>query len=145
MPPPNEDSRNLGLDAIQAPDSVPDTPDEDTAREDQALDEEARLELQHAARRRDLELNELEQNIKARKLYAKLIFGLVCGWLVCVLVIAILEGLGASGEAFYFFRRFPIKFKLESNVMIALIATTTANIIAVLVIVMKYLFPNQKS
>jgi hypothetical protein len=90
-----------------------------------------------------LAIADIEQTLSQRKIYAKLAFALVCFWLVCILAIAILQGLGAAGT-FYFVSRFPIKFKLESGVMIALIATTTANIIAVLVIVMKYIFPEQK-
>jgi hypothetical protein len=117
----------VDLASIEAPESVSDTPDQKTKQESDSLEE-------HARAKRELEIQSIKQTLTQRKNYARATFCLVCLWLTAVLVIAFFQGFGAGGA---------IRFKLETGVMIALIATTTANIIAVLVIVMKYLFPNR--
>jgi hypothetical protein len=70
----------------------------------------------------------LGQDIRARKKYAFRIFLLVAGWITAVLAILLLQGFGFHG------------FHLSDNVILAAIGSTTANIIGVLVIVIKYLF-----
>ena len=140
--PPQSSSNNpeLGLEDISAPSGVPEAPDPETAEEERAL---ARDEAEYRRMHRRLDIQDRIQNMNARRRYAMGTFIMVCVWLLCVFVVTILQGLGAFGEPFYFHRGFPIRFRLDSTVMTALIATTTANIIGLLVIVMKYLFPTQ--
>ena len=134
---PGENPLKFDLDVIGTIGPVSNTPDPRTQVEVDSL-------AAHEKQKRTLEIRGIIQTLDQRKHYARATFGLVCIWLTCVLLISILQGLGVGKTTFYFFH-FQIKFQLESGVMIALIATTTANIIAVLLIVMKYLFPNQKS
>lgn len=76
----------------------------------------------------DLEKTSKRQDIGERKRYALLLYLLTVGWLVYVAVVIMLEGLGAW------------KFSLPVPVLLALITTTTINIIGLLLVVTRYLF-----
>lgn len=76
----------------------------------------------------ELRLISLEQDIKERKKFAKWIFITVVGWLFCILGVIICTGLGC--------------LKISDPVSLALIGSTTVNIIALFVIIAKYLFPS---
>ncbi len=89
---------------------------------------------------KDLELEtkrlkneQLRQNIKERKRYAGAIFVVICLWLVVVTAIVALSGISRDEEE----KRL---LNLSDNVLIALVGTTTANVLGVLVIVVKYIF-----
>jgi uncharacterized membrane protein len=69
-----------------------------------------------------------KQNIGLRRFFARTIFGLVVLWLVLVYVMLFFQGFSFHG------------FHLSDSVLIAAIGSTTANVIALLVIVLKYLF-----
>ena len=60
---------------------------------------------------------------------AKGAYSLVCIWSIFLMAVLFLDAIEA------------IKFHLSDNVIITLIAGVTLNIIAVLIVVMKYLFP----
>lgn len=82
-------------------------------------------------------LNMLVQNLrhaedvhKMRKKFAPWLFGLVCVWLVVVSV-----AIFFSGFKFYC-------FNLSDKVLIAFIATTTANVLGLFYVVAKWLYPN---
>jgi hypothetical protein len=77
----------------------------------------------------------LEQDIAERKKYAFRFFLLSCGWLVAIVAILMLQGFGFS------FWKAP--FKLSEPIVLAMIGSTTANVIGILYIVAKYLFPNR--
>jgi len=70
----------------------------------------------------------LDQDIKERKKYAFRIFLLVAFWITAVLVIIILQGFSVCG------------FHLSDSILLAAIGSTTANVIGILIIVIKYLF-----
>lgn len=106
---------NPDLEKIKAPAAVSDRPDVLT-----------QAELEIAERR--LHNVDLEQIIKQRKTYALWVFVLVVCWLIGIYAILILQGFHARG------------FELTEKVLIASIASTTANIIGILVIIVKYLF-----
>lgn len=112
------DNPDLGV--IAAPAVVPADPDKESKQEHDRLDRD----------HKKLVNRDLEQNIKQRKIYAACIFGLVFIWLAGVYVMLILEGFHYRG------------FDLTEKEILAAITSTTANIIAVLVIIVKYLFPN---
>ena len=67
-----------------------------------------------------------------RRKFSRWIFGLALGWLLLVLAIVVFNGFGLWS------------FNLSDQVLIALLTTTTANIIGTLVIVLNYLFPKPK-
>lgn len=71
-----------------------------------------------------------EQDIDMRKQYAEQIFALVSLYMFAVFFILILPGS-------------PSSFTMSDTVLVTLLGTTTANVIGVLVIVAKYLFPKR--
>lgn len=78
-----------------------------------------------------LELQEHEQNINLRKEFARKIFWLVICWLVSMLAILMLEGFKISD------------FSLSNSVMLALVGSSTLNILGLLYVVTHYLFPKK--
>jgi len=65
-----------------------------------------------------------------REKYARHIFWLVCGWIVLIFVLLLLQGFSGF-----------IGYKpLNDSVLIALISSTTVNVIGTLIIVLKYIF-----
>lgn len=81
------------------------------------------------------------QDIVERKRYALFSFLLVCLWLFLVLIIILLEGFGGAGTEVTI-KSVPVKFKLSEAIVLALIGSTTINVIGLFVVVVKYLFPN---
>lgn len=74
------------------------------------------------------ELDDLRQDIKLRKRFAWAGYWMSIGWLIAILHIIISDGLHLWS------------FSLSDSVLLALIGTTTANVLGVLYIVMRYLF-----
>lgn len=92
---------------------------------------------------RDLHKKSLEEDLKGkeqdrtqRKEFAAKIFWLVVGWLTCLVVILLFQGWGIP-LAFVGGGR----FSLPDNVLIALITGASINIIGLMAIVIRYLFP----
>ncbi len=79
-----------------------------------------------------LELELLKQKISQKKNYAILISVFNSGWLIFVGSVLIFHGFTS------------IKFYLSDTIIITLLGTTTANILALFVIVANYLFPVSK-
>ena len=75
------------------------------------------------------ELKSIRQNRLSRRVYAFSIFILICVWFS--IIILIVFGVGKEW------------LTLSDSVLIALITTTTANVAAFLLIVVKYLFPTK--
>jgi hypothetical protein len=78
------------------------------------------------------ELKDLRQDRDERKSYASKLYWLVLIWLTIILAIVILQGLKLSGMGF--------SFQLGDVVLITLITTTTANVAAFFLVVVRYLF-----
>jgi hypothetical protein len=74
------------------------------------------------------ELNSQEQDRKQRKDFSNKIFGLLIGFLSVTLLIVIASGIK------------PLCFKLSENLLITLLATTSADIIGIFILVVRYLF-----
>jgi len=121
----NPDDPDSGLTAIRPPD-VP-ASDEKAVLEDDALDlyREGKL----------LELEDLAQNLKLRRKFARRVFLLTSLWLAVVVVIILLAGFRATYKSH--------QFQLADSVLLALIGSTTANILGIFVIVVHYLFPQR--
>lgn len=79
------------------------------------------------------ELKDLRQDRDERKSYASKLYWLVLVWLVIILSIIIFQGL-------HFLPGTGLIFKLSDLVLITLITTTTANIAAFFLVVVRYLF-----
>lgn len=77
------------------------------------------------------DLTSLKQDRAERLKFGRWIFTLVCVWLGVVCTILFLAGFKLGG------------FSLESSVLIALLGTTTVNIVGVLLAVTGYLFPKR--
>ena len=122
MNPPDQSSQEpatiQGITEQVLPD-IPDVPDSETE------EEITNFEQQH----NKLVLQDHSQNIKLRKEFATKIYWLVIGWVAAILAILILEGFRICN------------FSLTNSVMLALIGSSTLNIVGLLYVVTHYLFP----
>jgi hypothetical protein len=82
-------------------------------------------------RRKEYELTVEKLMLGERKLYAGRLFVLSLVWLLAIAVFLFLAGWG--------------KLKVADSVLIALITTTTANVLGLFYIVARWLFPNKNS
>jgi hypothetical protein len=103
------------------PESIPNEPDPKTSAEAAYLDKEHKKAA----------LLNIKQDIELRRDYARDVFKLIVFWLAFVGLIVLLQGFKLLG------------YILADSVMIALITTTTASVIGILLIVVRYLFPNR--
>lgn len=92
---------------------------------------------------RDLHKKSLEEDLvskkqdrEQRKEFAAKIFSLTVGWLVCVVLILLFQGWGIAFSCVETDR-----FHLSDSVLIALITGASVNIIGLMAIVIRYLFP----
>jgi hypothetical protein len=99
----------------------------------QTLQEEDDLEKEHAK----ANLKGLKQDIDERKKYAKCFFVLACFWLVAITGLLLLQGFGS-----FWFGLMP--FKLADTVLLAVIGSTTVNVLGILYVVATYLFPKKR-
>ena len=89
-------------------------------------------EAEFFSRKGDLKLRGILQDIEERKKYANYFFRLACSWLFIITTILILQGF----DGFY-------SFKLQDNIVLAVIGSTTVNILGILYVVANYLFPKR--
>lgn len=68
-----------------------------------------------------------KQDRRERKRYAELVFRLVCWWLVSVMALVFCVGLDA--------------IRLDEMILTTIVGSTTASVVAIFVVVAKYLFP----
>jgi hypothetical protein len=116
------------LDAIRPPDGASECSQDDTFRplEIEKLDIDFKKQ----------QLREVTNNNNLREALAKRLWCLVVICLIVVMVIIILSGI--QHDAFPFF---PF-LKYEPSVLIALITTTTASVLGLLIIFLNYLYPS---
>ena len=109
----------------------------DAGGEPTPLKEEADLALQGKKEKADVIRQGLEnldyaKDIEARDKYARRLFLLVVGWILAVFAIVLLQGfLGHVDKQIFY---------LSDGVVIAFISGTTANVLGLLAIVVRYLF-----
>jgi len=101
---------------------IPEKPDKNTKVE----------EAQYKANKHSEEIANSKQDRDERKLYAGRIFTLICIWLGIITLIIIFQGFRFAD------------FRLEQPVLLALIGSTTLNVVGIFVIVTRYLFPVKK-
>jgi hypothetical protein len=122
VPPERPPETGPSLESIEVsvpkPDAVPAQADQYTQKERSSLDDAER----------DARLQGILQDISERKKYAGYFFFLACAWVVIIISILLLQGFGAH-------------FKLSEPVILALIGSTTVNILGILYVVANYLFP----
>ncbi len=104
------------------------------AEEGIAASEREAAELDNDQKR--FELNERLYHLNERQKYAQRTFKLVTGWIYIVLSILLLQGFGSSYRYFH--------FHLSDKVISVAIGSTTLNVIGMLIIVLKGIFPNQR-
>ena len=122
---------DTSLDAIRAG-AVPPVDEDAKLEEDEFVAEAQRLELE----RQKADLESHKQDTVLRGKFTRRIFALIVVWLVVVLVIVLFEGFHTTICAH--------NFQLSDNVLLALIGSTTANVLGVFIIVVHYLFPDAK-
>lgn len=81
----------------------------------------------------DLRIDQLKQDLDERKRYAAKIYRLIALWLGSLGFILLLQGVKLPKDF----------FTLSDSVLLALIGGTTANVLGMFFIVLKYLFPQQ--
>ncbi len=91
--------------------------------------------------RRRLENEKLRQDLDERKKYAHNLFLLMVWWVIFIVAVVLFQGFNIKimvrGDALN-------NFKLSENVLLALITTTTINLLGLFGIVVTYLFPKQQ-
>lgn len=141
--PPDSDSK-LDLNDIQAvlpPERVSRVPDEKTRLGIEAL-ELGKVEVEVGKLR--AQLHNYTQAIGQRRAFAPLLFALTCGWLIAVVFILLVQGFSQGGGFFFHSALFNVtlsfQFKLSDPVLLALMGTTTVNVLGLFYLVAKYLF-----
>lgn len=120
MPPNNQLQPDLN--SVTAPPLIEDAADERLAEEELTA---------FSLSRKKVELEGFIQDIQARRKWGERVFWLLVGWLVTVFVAFVFQGFGW------------FHFHVSDSVLIALISTTTANVLSLGYIVANYLFPKR--
>lgn len=89
-----------------------------------ALVEKLRIENE----RKNEEIRDLKQDRSQRKEYADRLFSFMCCYMACVFFLLFVSGCGY------------LNFRLSDSVLIALLGTTTANVLSLFAFVAAYLF-----
>lgn len=105
---------------------LPDDVDEDGEYLAETQEYEEGAEALRLEDRREL-LKGRRQDRRERKRYAELVFRLVCWWLAGVMALVCCAGLEAV--------------HLDETVLMTIVGSTTASVVAIFVVVAKYLFP----
>ena len=105
---------------------LPDDADDEGEYLAEAQEFEEGAEALRLEDRREL-LKGRKQDRRERKRYAELVFRLVCWWLVGVMALVCCAGLDA--------------IRLDETVLMTIVGSTTASVVAIFVVVAKYLFP----
>lgn len=125
---------------------APNSDGKTTAKKLKSRAEQAEKDLEYNAksdeliRKQDIHklyVTNLIQTLKQRKKYANRVYVLIFAWLVSIFALVLIAGTSSF---------FGIcKFSLSDNVLLAMIGSTTLNVIGIFIIVMKHLFPNINS
>ena len=107
--------------------------EEEILRTQENLDEELNEQKRVDARRRYLENKDYEQDIGLRKEFANKIFIFICIWCGFVILVMCFQGSAYSLD----------KVEWNNNVIITLLTTTFAQVLGLMIIVLKYLFQHK--
>lgn len=100
---------------------------EDAQKKPDDITKDEKKQLEKSSKE-ELENNNLAQDIKLKNFLAHAVTWMVAGWLVAVFVILIIQACCHHG--------------FSDSVLITLLSTTTLNILSMLYIIARYLFPN---
>jgi|SRR5579859_5764362 len=126
MPPPDDFAKKLTEALTRSLKDVSNVPDPQTRQEEDDLEKEHARAI----------LRGVKQDIEERKKYARRFFILACFWLAAITVLLVLQGFGS-----FWFGLMP--FKLADTVLLAVIGSTTVNVLGILYVVANYLFPKR--
>jgi hypothetical protein len=84
------------------------------------------------ADRHDRDMADRDEAREQRRRYARRVFSLVCVWITAIFVLLLLQSFGSA--------MVPRYRPLSDSVLIALISSTTVNLIGTLILVLKYIF-----
>lgn len=135
MQPPSDSGPDLNLESVRvlSPRAITNTPGEDTSLEMDTLErDQLRVDIEKLR----AELDSFKQDIRQRRTFAPKLYTLTCVWLVLVIAIVLLQGFSEG--------RFHV-FRLAEGVLIALLGTTTVNVVGLFYVVAKYLFPEKSA
>ena len=127
---PNEQSQQTEKDRATSLEAISPSVIPQVSVEPDAQTREEREDLE--SERARAQIAGIRQDIEQRKEFAKKIFRLVCVWLIVVFAILLFQGFHLAG------------FDLGQPVLLAVIGSTTINIIGLFYVVAHYLFPNKK-
>ena len=100
---------------------------------DKCLQNQENQVINEIDRKTKLENDNYEQDIELRKKYACKIFRFICWWCIFVVVVIFLQGSTYQHD----------KMEWNNNVIITLLTTTFAQVIGLMIIVLKYLFQHK--
>lgn len=100
------------------------------------------IRTNHEIQREALRLADLRLTLELRSNYGRNLFGLLVGWIVVVTLTVWMAG--CSGTVSVADRRFEMGFELSDPVLIAMLSTTTINVIGLVWVVANHLFPASK-
>ena len=122
------------LEVIQEePVALPDIEAQALARADaEDFDKRAREET---LRRLKHENKQLKQDRRERRRYARQFFYLACSWVLFLATLLVFQGFQAYSSI--------SPFLLSDNVLIAVMGSTTVNVLGILYVVATYLFPKK--
>lgn len=135
MSSPSDNEPDLQIENVRviAPRAITNLPGGDTSLETQTLEnEQLRVEIEKLR----AELTSFNQDILQRRSFAPKLYLLTCVWLGLVTLIVLLQGFSEG--------RWHI-FRLDDSVLIALLGTTTVNVVGLFYVVAKYLFPEKSA
>jgi len=133
-----EKAISQALERIRASVVVPPVPETDAiikqAQEDLPTEKDTFEADRHAR-----DMADRDDNRRLRSVYARRVFALVCVWITAIFVLLVSQVFAGS--------LIPAYRPLSDSVLIALISSTTVNLIGTLIIVLKYIFrtPGDKS
>jgi len=120
--PPIPDDTEQQLEVVQSTDVEP------------SEDSKALEEVDFFSRQQEAELTSFRQDVEERKKYAHRTFCLIAAWLVGVFILLLLQGFSGINQK---------SFVLDKTVLLAVLGSTTINVLGIFITVMHYLFPSQ--
>lgn len=131
-------------DRIQPPSDPPPNQADKKYRQERDFLEREKKKQQLEDREHEAHVSGIEQYHKNRKRYTGRIFWLMVAWMVCVLAILVASGIARPEQPEgrdLAWHDWLVSFELSEAILLALIGSTSANVIGLFVIVARFLFP----
>lgn len=121
---------------VKGPESEPSLRDPKAEEEADYYDKEKK---RHDHERREIALRDYQNYVKNRQKYVDRIYMLMIGWMFIVLLVVVAAGMSRPSQPG--FLNWIISFDLPHNVLLALVGSTTGNVIGIFLIVARHLYP----